>query len=196
MVVRDLDGDGKAEVCLSTAPYAATRAEMFGPGKPFVLDGPGVPGGRLRRRDRKGDRQGRLDRARPRPTDWADHSGNRSSRHMMGVAYLDGKTPSVLVVRGTYGLMKVDAWMLQNGKLREGLALDQRARAIHVSRAGPAQHQGRRHRRRRRRRDPERIDRHRQRRADDVGHRPWARRPLLSVGHRSGTARARSLVHD
>ena len=51
--------------------------------------------------------------------DWADHSGNRSSRHMMGVAYLDGKTPSVLVVRGTYGLMKVDAWMLQNGTLRK-----------------------------------------------------------------------------
>lgn len=24
-------------------------------------------------------------------TDWADRSGNRSSRHMMGVAYLDGK---------------------------------------------------------------------------------------------------------
>jgi rhamnogalacturonan endolyase len=36
---------------------------------------------------------------------------------MMGVAYLDGKTPSVLVVRGTYGLMKVDAWTLRNRKL-------------------------------------------------------------------------------
>jgi rhamnogalacturonan endolyase len=38
---------------------------------------------------------------------------------MMGVAYLDGKTPSVLVVRGTYGLMKVDAWMLRNRKLEK-----------------------------------------------------------------------------
>ena len=38
---------------------------------------------------------------------------------MMGVAYLDGKTPSVLVVRGTYGLMKVDAWMLRQGKLQK-----------------------------------------------------------------------------
>lgn len=37
---------------------------------------------------------------------------------MMGVAYLDGKTPSVLAVRGTYGLMKVDAWVLQDRKLR------------------------------------------------------------------------------
>jgi hypothetical protein len=38
---------------------------------------------------------------------------------MMGVAYLDGKTPSVLAVRGTYGLMKVDAWMLRNRKLEK-----------------------------------------------------------------------------
>ena len=56
---------------------------------------------------------------RGKPTDWADHSGNRSSRHMLGVAYLDGKTPSLLVVRGTYGLMKVDAWTLQDRKLQK-----------------------------------------------------------------------------
>ena len=30
----------------------------------------------------------------------------QSSRHMLGVAYLDGKTPSLLVVRGTYGMMQ------------------------------------------------------------------------------------------
>ena len=77
------------------------------------------------------------------PTDWADHSGNRSSRHMMGVAYLDGKTPSVLVVRGTYGLMKVDAWTLRERQAAEGLALDQRAGAVQVPGPGPAQHQGR-----------------------------------------------------
>ncbi len=40
MVVRDLDGDGKAEVCLRTAPFAATRDQMFTPEKPFVLEGP------------------------------------------------------------------------------------------------------------------------------------------------------------
>ena len=38
---------------------------------------------------------------------------------MLGVAYLDGKTPSVLVVRGTYGLMKVDAWTLRGGALQK-----------------------------------------------------------------------------
>ena len=117
MVVRDLDGDGKAEVCLRTAPFAATREQMFSPDKPFVLEGPeylavysGQTGAEI-------DKVDWIERGEV--TDWADRSGNRSSRHMMGVAYLDGKTPSVLAVRGTYGLMKVDAWTLQNGKLQK-----------------------------------------------------------------------------
>jgi hypothetical protein len=40
MVVRDLDGDGKAEVCVRSAPYAATREAAFDGGTGFVLDGP------------------------------------------------------------------------------------------------------------------------------------------------------------
>ena len=66
MVVRDLDGDGKAEVCLRTAPFAATRDQMFTPEKPFVLEGPEYLSVLLRR-DRQRDRQGRLDRARTSP---------------------------------------------------------------------------------------------------------------------------------
>ena len=38
---------------------------------------------------------------------------------MLGVAYLDGKTPSLLVVRGTYGMMRVDAWTLKDRKLEK-----------------------------------------------------------------------------
>jgi len=117
MVVRDLDGDQKAEVCLRSAPYAATREHAFDPGRPFVLDGPeylvvydGETGKEI-------DKVDWIERGQV--TEWADRSGNRSSRHMMGVAYLDGKTPSVLVVRGTYGLMRVDAWMLRNRKLEK-----------------------------------------------------------------------------
>lgn len=117
MVVRDLDGDGKAEVSLRTAPYAATREEMLSPGQPFVLDGPEYLAVYSGDTGREIDRVDWIERGQV--TDWADRSGNRSSRHMMGVAYLDGKTPSVLVVRGTYGLMKVDAWMLQHGKLQK-----------------------------------------------------------------------------
>jgi len=117
MVVRDLDGDGKAEVCLRTAPYAATREQMFSPDKPFVLEGPEYLSVYAGQTGREIDKVDWIERGQV--TDWADHSGNRSSRHMMGVAYLDGKTPSVLAVRGTYGLMKVDAWMLKNGKLQK-----------------------------------------------------------------------------
>jgi rhamnogalacturonan endolyase len=117
MVVRDLDGDGSAEVCLRTAPYAATRELAFDGGKGFVLDGPeylGVYAGRTGKEIAKVDWI-----ERGKSSDWADHTGNRSSRHMLGVAYLDGKTPSVLVVRGTYGLMKVDAWTLRDGALQK-----------------------------------------------------------------------------
>jgi rhamnogalacturonan endolyase len=40
MVVRDLDGDGKAEVALRTAPFAATREEAFPDnGKGLILEG-------------------------------------------------------------------------------------------------------------------------------------------------------------
>ena len=117
MVVRDLDGDGKAEVCLRTAPYAATREQALDGGKGFVLQGPeylSVYAGDTGKEIAKVDWI-----ERGQPEDWADRTGNRSSRHMLGVAYLDGKTPSVLVVRGTYGLMKVDAWTLRGGALQK-----------------------------------------------------------------------------
>ncbi len=117
MVARDLDGDHVADVCLRTAPLAATRDQAFDGGKGIVLEGPEY----LACYDGKSGKE--IDRAdwieRGKVTDWADTTGNRSSRHMLGVAYLDGKTPSLVVVRGTYGLMKVDAWTLRNRKLEK-----------------------------------------------------------------------------
>jgi rhamnogalacturonan endolyase len=117
MVVRDLDGDGKAEVCVRAAPFAAAREQALDPGKAFVLQGPEYLAVYSGQTGKEIDKVDWIERGKP--TDWADHNGNRASRHMMGVAYLDGKTPSVLVVRGTYGLMKVDAWMLRNGRLQK-----------------------------------------------------------------------------
>ena len=116
MVVRDLDGDGKAEVCLRTAPYAETREKAFDSGKVRPA-GPGIPSVYAGETGKEIDKVDWIERGEL--DDWADHIGNRSSRHMLGVAYLDGKTPSVLVVRGTYGLMKVDAWTLHNGALQK-----------------------------------------------------------------------------
>jgi len=117
MVVRDLDGDGRAEVSLRSAPYAATREQALDGGKGFVLDGPeyvSVYDGTTGREIAKADWI-----ERGRSEDWSDHTGNRSSRHMLGVAYLDGKTPALLVVRGTYGLMKIDAWTLRERSLKK-----------------------------------------------------------------------------
>ncbi len=38
---------------------------------------------------------------------------------MMAVAYLDGKTPSVVIFRGTYGLMKAEAFFLKDRRLHK-----------------------------------------------------------------------------
>lgn len=117
MVARDLDGDHVAEVCLRTAPYAATREQAIDGGKGIILDGPEYLACYDGRDGREIDKVDWIERGKV--TDWADTTGNRSSRHMLGVAYLDGRTPAVLAVRGTYGLMKVDAWMLRNRKLEK-----------------------------------------------------------------------------
>lgn len=117
-VVRDLDGDNKAELCIRGSTYAATEAEQHPDGKTgFVLNAPeylivydGSTGKEI-------DRAPWIELGKVQ--DWADNTGNRASRHMMGVAYLDGKTPSLLTVRGTYGQMKLDAWTLKNKKLEK-----------------------------------------------------------------------------
>ncbi len=117
-VVRDLDGDNKAELCLRTKPFAATLEEALpGARAGNALEGPewlAVYNGETGELIDKADwiELGTVQ-------DWGDNTGNRASRHLMGVAYLDGKTPAVLAVRGTYGMMKVDAWTLENRKLKK-----------------------------------------------------------------------------
>jgi rhamnogalacturonan endolyase len=56
---------------------------------------------------------------RGKVSDWGDEVGNRASRHMLGVAYLDGKRPALLVHRGTYTTMRVDAYHVAGGKLEK-----------------------------------------------------------------------------
>lgn len=115
MIARDLDGDNRAEVALRMAPYAARREDALDGGRGFVMEGAEY----LAVLD--GETGEVIDRApwieRGRVTDWADTTGNRSHRHMLGVAFLDGRTPSLLAVRGTYGLMKADAWTFRDRKL-------------------------------------------------------------------------------
>ncbi|MGH9373271.1 MAG: silent information regulator protein Sir2 [Vicinamibacterales bacterium] len=117
MIARDLDGDNMAEVVVRTAPYAATREQAIDGGKGFVMEGPEYLAVYDGQTGKEIDKVDWIERGKV--TDWADTTGNRSSRHMLGVAYLDGKTPSVLAVRGTYGLMKVDAWTFRNRTLEK-----------------------------------------------------------------------------
>ncbi len=46
----------------------------------------------------------------------SDHT-NRLDRYLAGVAYLDGKTPSIIAVRGYYGRTTLTAMNLENGRL-------------------------------------------------------------------------------
>lgn len=120
-IVWDFDGDGKAEVALKTAPFAATREESLvekdGPARGFVVKGEeycsildGMTGEEIARVDwvARGDQR-----------DWGDNQGNRVNRNQIGLACLDGKTTSVLVCRGTYTRMVVDAYNLRNRKLEK-----------------------------------------------------------------------------
>ncbi len=107
MVVYDLDGDGKAEVCLKTAPPEDLRE---GEGR--------VPGGDEWLSVWDGMTGEEVTRV-----DWPSREGfssyNVSSRNQLCVAYLDGKTPCLIVGRGTYGTIKVVAYQYHDGKLEE-----------------------------------------------------------------------------
>lgn len=114
-ITGDFDGDGRDEVALKMAPYAATPEEAFIDEGGFVLEGPeylvvldGETGEEIARADwiERGD-----------PERWGDPRGNRVNRNQIGAARLDGERLSILAARGTYTLMYVDAWNLVDGEL-------------------------------------------------------------------------------
>lgn len=116
MVVYDFDGDGRAEIAVKTSVTDVDyRNTEDGPLKGKVVTGPeycsildGTTGKEIDRVDWV---------ARGKLADWGDEKNNRAARHLMGMAYLDGRRPSLLVMRGTYTLMRVDAYNLENKKL-------------------------------------------------------------------------------
>ncbi|MCX7886094.1 MAG: silent information regulator protein Sir2 [Verrucomicrobiae bacterium] len=106
-VVYDLDGDGKAEVALKLGegdPRDTDGRVQSGPEYLAILDG----------------RTGRpLCRTNwPERELFATEDYNRASRNQLCIAYLDGKTPSIIVNRGTYRRIVVEAWQYRGRKLQ------------------------------------------------------------------------------
>lgn len=105
MVVCDLNGDGRAEVAAKIGPDEDMRDAdgrvQKGPEWVAVFDG--LTGREIARA--------------PWPPRDAFDEYNLASRNQLAVAYLDGRTPCLITLRGTYNRMLADAWQLKDGKL-------------------------------------------------------------------------------
>lgn len=126
MLVCDLNGDGRAEVAAKIGPEEDMRDASGhvrrGPEWVAIFDG--VTGREFARA--------------PWPSREAFDTYNLASRNQLAVAYLDGKTPCLLALRGTYSLMLADAWQLKEGELEqvwtftnEGLARECQGQGAH-----------------------------------------------------------------
>ena len=107
-LVYDFDGDGRAEVAVKTGegdPREEDGHVRKGPEHLTILDG------------RTGKQIAQVDW--PSREHFTGKWGyNYASRNQLGVAYLDGKTPCLIVARGTYNVMIAIAYELHDGKLR------------------------------------------------------------------------------
>jgi rhamnogalacturonan endolyase len=116
-VVYDLDGDGRAEVAVKTGegdPRDEDGRVQSGPEYLTVLDGlTGKPIARIDWPPRE------LFKGTSRPYNYA-------SRNQLGVAYLDGERPYLIVERGTYNVIVVIAYRFEDGKLAEHWRWDNR----------------------------------------------------------------------
>ena len=107
MVVCDLNGDGRAEVAAKIGPDEDMRDAdgMVQKGPEWVGVFDGITGKEIAR-------------APWLPRELFE-TYNLASRNQLAVAYLDGKTPCLIVLRGTYGLMLAEAWQLKANKLEK-----------------------------------------------------------------------------
>lgn len=136
-VVFDFDGDGRAEVAVKTGegdPRDPDGRVTSGPEYLSILDG------------RTGKERTRVE--------WPSREGfpnyNYACRNQLGIAYLDGKTPCLIVERGTYNTIKVVAYEYRAGKLRELWRWDDResgaryrGQGAHILRAADVDGDGR-----------------------------------------------------
>jgi len=95
-IVYDVDGDGKAEVyCKAGVGDPRDEKGLVQTGPEYLVELDGQTGKVVDK------------------TDWLSRDGfsdyNRYCRNFLTVAYLDGRTPSLIVQRGTYNLIKTQA---------------------------------------------------------------------------------------
>lgn len=122
MAAYDFDGDGKAELALKTADGTVDgRGTVIGNGyvdnrnsSGYILTGNeyltmfnGETGQAMKTIN--------YEPARGNVSDWGDKYGNRVDRFLCGVAYLDGKTPSLIECRGYYAKTMLVAYKWANG---------------------------------------------------------------------------------
>ncbi|MBD3177982.1 MAG: silent information regulator protein Sir2 [Armatimonadia bacterium] len=113
----DLDGDGRAEVAAKTSegdPRDDDGRVTSGPEYLTLFDG------------LTGEEIDRVDWI---PREWIGEmpsAYNYASRNQLGIAYLDGKTPCLLMARGTYTNMFLRAFQLVDGSLEELWTWDSR----------------------------------------------------------------------
>jgi hypothetical protein len=130
-IVYDLDGDGRAEVACKTADGTTDgKGKVLGNASAnhrnadgYVLSGPEfltVFDGRT------GAEINTVDYVPPRGTvsAWGDDYGNRVDRFLAGVAYLDGKRPTLIMTRGYYTRSVLAAWDFHDGKLVQRWVFD------------------------------------------------------------------------
>lgn len=140
-MVYDLDGDGRAEVAMKTADGSIDgTGNVIGDStkdwrndKGYILAGPeyvtvfdGLTGKAVSTTDFI---PARYPASLTPTTDelktmWGDGYGNRMDRFLAGIAYLDGKTPSLIMTRGYYTRTFLTAWDFKNGKLVKRWAFD------------------------------------------------------------------------
>lgn len=140
-IVYDLDSDGKGEVACKTAdgtidgagnvlgnPDADYRNEDG-----YILEGPefltvfdGETGAALATTDYIPPRHPETLTPTSEQLDeiWGDGYGNRMDRFLAGIAYLDGRHPSLIMTRGYYTRAVIVAWKWRDGELSRQWTFD------------------------------------------------------------------------
>jgi rhamnogalacturonan endolyase len=139
-MVYDFDGDGRAELAMKTADGAVDgKGTVIGDStkdyrnsEGYILSGPeyltmfdGLTGAALSTIDFTPPRHGKLNPATEElKAIWGDGYGNRMDRFLACVAYLDGKTPSLIMTRGYYTRSVLSAYHFNNKKLEKTWTFD------------------------------------------------------------------------